>query len=141
MDIFVFILVAYLLNMICLNLLFLYKIVYIYEFSYKFDKVPLRYFYVVNGYVFYCNFLFFIELDFFKIWEIKIPSKYFRLDLFFTIILFFLKIKKILKIKLFVFRKTRGKETNSLKQWRMMILKVEPLQPNSLGKINDLKAK
>ena len=37
-DIVVFILVAYLLNMICLNLLFFYRIVYVYRFSYKFDN-------------------------------------------------------------------------------------------------------
>ena len=43
-DFFVFRLVAYLLNMICLNLLFLYQnCIYIYEFSYKFDKVFYQY--------------------------------------------------------------------------------------------------
>ena len=39
LDIIVFRLVAYLLNMICLNILLLYKIVFIYKFSYHFDTV------------------------------------------------------------------------------------------------------
>ena len=38
-DIFVFRLVVYLLNMICLNLLLQYKVVYINEFSYILDTV------------------------------------------------------------------------------------------------------
>ena len=43
-DFVVFRLVAYLLNMICLNLLFLYQnCIYIYEFSCKFDKVFYQY--------------------------------------------------------------------------------------------------